>query len=68
METPINNWKNFEDRIPEIEKWGDNHQRRLSEMNKGCFDAKQEKGDQAIVAIIILLFMVLAAALIGMMQ
>jgi hypothetical protein len=64
----MNNWNDFEDRIHEIEKWGENHQRRLSEMNKGCFDAKQAKGNQAIVAIIILLFMVLAAALIGMMQ
>jgi hypothetical protein len=64
----MNNWNDFEDRISEIEKWGENHQRRLSEMNKGCFDAQQTKGDQAIVAIIVLLFMVLAAALIGMMQ
>jgi hypothetical protein len=64
----MNNWNDFEDRLAEIEKWGDNHQRRLSEMNKGCFEPQQTKGDQAIVAIIVLLFMVLAAALIGMMQ
>jgi hypothetical protein len=64
----MHNWNDFEDRIHEIKKWGDNHQRRLEEMNKGCFDANQAKGDQAIVAIIVLLFMFLAAALIRMMQ
>jgi hypothetical protein len=62
----MNNWNDFEDRISEIEKWGENHQQRLSEMNKGCFEPQPSKWINVAAALLVLILMAFVAAFMSL--
>jgi len=60
----MHNWNNFENRLPEIEKWADNHAKRLEAMNKGCFEERPSKLGATLVVIGAIFLMALLIAML----